>query len=238
MYIRCLSLRCIHAGVARQLIALAPLALALGMSSCTNVRNPVPPGALNLKPDEGIIVATFASKSFNRAGEEVSGSGLASVHIKGEGADREAVLMPLVFPDGSNPLGITTGTGSDVVAVVLPAGNYHIRGWTVRDFAVTASVTFSNRLPMNVPLVVQAGKATYAGRIHPVSIYGKNIMGMRVPGAAFVMITDEYAEDAPKISKAYPSISRSSIRRSNVAAEYKKEMKRIAETPENFFGLF
>lgn len=193
---------------------------------------------MNLKPGEGVIVASFTAKSFNRMGDEVSGSGLASVHIKGEGPDRDAILMPLVFPDGSNPFGIATGTGSDVVAVAVPAGNYNITGWTIRDFAVTAGVTFSNRLPMNVPLEVRAGKATYAGRIHPVSIYGKNLLGMRVPGAAFVMITDEYAEDAPKISKAYPSISRSSIRRSNVAAEYKREMKRIAETPDKFLGLF
>ena len=144
----------------------------------------------------------------------------------------------MVFTGGNNALGISSGTGSNVVAVPIPAGDYHISGWTVQDFAVTAGVTFSNRLPMNVPLKVRPGEATYVGRIYPVSIYGKNLLGMRVPGAAFVIITDEYTEDARKIPKAYPSISRSMIHKSNVPADYRKEMKRIADTPEKFFGLF
>ena len=224
---------------ARALFALSALAMTLGLSSCVNVRYPLTPeAAANLKPGEGLIVATFSAKSFNRAGETVSGTGRASVYVKEESSGEMVILMPHVMPQNRNPHMMGGGNASEVVAVPVPAGNYSITGWTIQDHAVTAGVTFSNRLPMKVPLQVRAGEATYAGRIHPVSIYGKNIIGMRVPGAAFVMITDEFAADASRISKHYPSIRRSSIRKSNVAADYKKEMERIADTPSKFLGLF
>jgi len=221
----------------RHLIAL--MALSLGLSSCVAVHYPVTPEmAANLKPGEGLIVATFSAKSFTRSGETIAGSGRAQVNVKKEDTGELAILIPHVMPVNRNPYLMGGGNASEVVAIPVPAGNYSITGWTIQDQAVTASVTFSNRLPMNVPLQVRPGEATYAGRIHPVSIYGKNIIGMRVPGQAFVIITDEYAEDASKISKAYPSIRRASIRKSNVAEDYKKEMIRIADTPSKFLGLF
>ncbi len=224
---------------ARLRAALPAVAVAAALSSCVNVRYPATPEAVaNLKPGEGLIVATFSAKSFNRKGETVDGSGRASVHVRGEDSGPMAVLMPHVMPVNRNPHLMGGGNASDVVAVPVPAGNYSITGWTIQDHAVTAGVTFSNRLPMNVPFQVRPGEATYVGCIQPVSIYGKNIIGMRVPGAAFVIISDEFQKDAPRISSRYPSIRRSSIRKSEVPAGYKSEMKRIAETPQKFLGLF
>lgn len=219
--------------------ALPVVAMTAALSSCVSVRYPATPeAAANLTPGEGLIVATFSAKSFNRKGETVDGSGRASVHAKGEGSGPLAVLMPHVMPENRNPHLMGGGNASEVVAVPVPAGNYSITGWTIQDHAVTAGVTFSNRLPMNVPFQVRPGEATYIGCIQPVSIYGKNLIGMRVPGAAFVIISDEFQTDAAKISNYYPSIRRSAIRKSDVPAGYKSEMKRIAETPEKFLGLF
>lgn len=229
----------LHSKASRLMVALSAVAMAIGFSSCANVRYPLTPeAAANLKPGEGWIVATFSAKSFNRDGETVDGSGRAIVGVKGEDSGPSAALMPMVMPVNRHPLMIGGGTDSQVVAVPVPAGNYSITNWTIQDYAITAGVTFSNRLPMDVPFQVRPGEATYVGRIQPVSIYGKNLIGLRVPGAAFVIITDEYQTDASRISNYYPSIRRSSIRRSNVPDAYKKEMKRIAETPQKFLGLF
>jgi hypothetical protein len=223
----------------RYLTALIALVMAMGMSSCVTTRYPVTPEmAAKLKPGEGFIVATFSAKSFNREGEIVSGSGSASVHVKGKASSALAILTPSLMPANRGFIMAGGGTPSEVVALPVPTGDYSITGWSIQDYAVTAGVTFMNRLPMDVPFHVKPGEATYVGRIQPVSIYGKNLFGMTIPAAAFVIITDEYAADAHKISKFYPSIRRSSIRKSNVASEYKNEMKRIAETPSKFLNLF
>ncbi len=220
-------------------VALSVLSLAAAISSCTTVRYPlIPEAAGNPKPGEGWIVATFSAESFDRAGKSVRGSGVASVRAKHAQSGELAILTPRVVPPDGNPNFPGKERASEVVAVPVPAGNYSITGWIIQDQAVTAGVTFTNRLPIDVPFQVRPGEATYVGRIRPVSIYGKNILGMRVPGDAFVFITDDFQEDARRISNFYPSIRRSSIQNSDVPAGYKREMIRTAETPEKFLGLF
>jgi hypothetical protein len=74
--------------------------------------------------------------------------------------------------------------------------------------------------------------------MNSLSVYGKNIIGLPVPGEALVIVSDEYQTDTARISKKYPSIRQASIRKSNVAKTYVAEMKRISNTPQKFFGLF
>lgn len=223
--------------------SLLAISFGFGMSSCATVRNPVVPElAQKLKPGEGLIVATFSSKGIDRSGKEVPSQGAASVRASGIGSNKEVIvsILPQLATYERNPmLPMLAGTRpSDVIAIPVPAGGYEITGWAVSDRAVTADVIFTNRLPMKVPFQVRAGEATYVGRINSLSVYGRNLLGMKVPGEALVILSDDYPADAARIAKTYPSIRQSSIRKSNVPELYKSEMKRIANTPHKFFGLF
>lgn len=146
--------------------------------------------------------------------------------------------MPEMFKKEQSDLlplaGIGGALASDVVAVPLPEGDYEITRWAVME----GDVTFSSRLPIKVPFRVKAGETTYLGRMNYLSVSGKNIIGMPVPGKALVIISDEYQTDVARISKAYPSIRQSSIRKSNVSQVYRSEMKRILDTPSKYLGLF
>ena len=219
--------------------------LAAAFSSCTILRNPVTAErAAALRPGEGLVAATFAAKGVNRSGQEVRAGGLVTVHAKGLGSNKsvQVSIRPEIWKKEQSqlvPLAAFGGSEmSEVVAVPLPEGDYEITGWTVMDQAITANVIFSNRLPMKVPFHVKAGETTYLGRMNSLSIYGKNFIGLPVPGEAVVIITDQYPADVARISKRYPSIHRSSIRKSNVPQIYMTEMKRISNTPSKFFGLF
>jgi hypothetical protein len=232
----------VSSGLLRALIISA---LAVAVSSCSTLRNPVTSDrAAALRPGEGLVAATFASKGIDRSGRLVPASGRVTVRAKGLGANQSVriILVPEIFKKEQSELVPLAGFGgtepSDVVAVPLPEGDYEITGWTVADRAVTADVVFSNRLPMKVPFHVKAGETTYLGRMNSLSVYGKNFIGLAVPGQALVIISDQYQADAARISKRYPSIRQSSIRKSNVPQVYVAEMKRISDTPEKFFGLF
>ncbi len=218
------------------------ITIACCLASC-GVRGTIPTGTSHqLQPGEGYVVATFSSKGINRSGKEVTPLGMAFVNANGIN-ENEKVKLAL------SPQFITTEKTStfplfpplrqgETIAIPVPAGNYEIIGWRVNDQAPTAAVTFMNRLPMKVPFQVRAGESTYVGRINALSIYGKNLFGMQVPGEAIVIISDQYSSDARKISQAYPSIKQSSIRDKNVSKAYKAEMMRIANTPPKYFGLF
>lgn len=217
---------------------------ALLACSCT-----VPRGAVTaeraaaLKPGEGLAAATFEFKGMDRSGREVAAS--RQVSVIGEGLEENRSVDLTITPhlaDGKSAAWLSYGglggEPSDVVAVPLPEGKYEITGWMIQDHAVTAGVTFRNRLPMKVPFEVKAGETTYLGRMNSVSIYGKNMIGLPVPGEGFVFVTDHHQEDIPRICKTYPSVKRSSVRRSDVPRVYRDEVRRIVGTPPRFFGLF
>ncbi|MEO7098245.1 MAG: hypothetical protein ABI162_02705 [Luteolibacter sp.] len=229
-------------GLLRALLISASAAV---ISSCSTLRNPVTPDrAAALRPGEGLVAASFASKAIDRSGRVVPVGGKVTVLAKGLGTNKsvQVSFTPEIFKKEQSELVPLIGFGgtepSDVVAIPLPEGEYEITGWRVADHAITADVYFSNRLPMKVPFHVKAGETTYLGRMNSLSVYGKNFIGLAVPGEALVIISDQYQADVPRISKNYPSIHQSSIRKSNVPQTYMAEMKRISNTPSKFFGLF
>jgi hypothetical protein len=135
--------------------------VAAAFSSCSIVRNSVTPErAAALKPGEGLAVATFAYKSFDRSGQLAPGCTRVTIRAKGLGANNsvQAFITPEIFKKEQSELMPLAGFGgterSDVVAVPLPEGEYEITGWTIMATAVTAEVIFSNRLPMKVPFSV------------------------------------------------------------------------------------
>lgn len=217
----------------------------LSFSSCSTLRNPVTSDrAAALRSGEGLVAATFSSKGMDRSGQTVPASGRVTIRAKGLGANKsvKVIIVPQIFKKEQSELVPLDGFGgietSDVVAIPLPEGEYEIFGWTVVDRAVTADLIFSNRLPLKVPFQVKAGETTYLGRMNSLSVYGKNLIGLAVPGEALVIVSDQYENDAARIAKKYPSIPKSTIRRSNVPAIYMAEMKRISNTPSKFFGMF
>jgi len=223
--------------------ALVAMSLAVlgGLSSCTTYNVPVTPELAKARePGEGFIVAGFTLNGITRDGEKVDTVPSVEVFIRGTGATKghNALLVPRVMSKRQDSLSMSFAKPNEALAIPVPAGSYEITGWRIMDAAPGGPVSFMNRLPMSVPFEVRAGEATYIGRANSLSIYGKNIIGMRVPGEALVIITDAHEKDIPRISRFYPSIPRSSIRRSGVPARYKEEMKRISDTPEKFFGLF
>jgi hypothetical protein len=202
---------------------------------------PVTPELAKVRePGEGFIVAGFTINGITRNGEKVDGSPEMEVFIRGTGSSKvsEALLVPRVVPTKGDSLLMRYSKPSVVLAIRVPAGSYEITGWHVKDMGPTAGVSFINRRPMKVPFEVRAGETTYIGRASSLSIYGSNIIGMKVPGEALVIVTDDHDKDLPRITKFYPSIQRSSIRRSDAPAQYKRDMKRIAYTPDKFFSLF
>lgn len=227
---------------------LLAVAAGLALSSCSSIqRRPVSPAlAAAAKPGEGFIAATVVSRGMDRSGKQVPASGRVAVRARGTGSNKSvtATLLPQIADKEAgaftNMLRVEfrPAVPSDVIAIPVPAGDYEITGWSVSDMAVSAEVTFMNRLPLKVPVQVRAGETTYVGRVNALTIYGTNILGMKVPGEALVMLTDEYEKDSQRIASFYPSIRKSSIRRSSVPKLYQQDMRRIAETPSKFFGLF
>jgi hypothetical protein len=216
------------------------LAVVGGLSSCGHRLAVTPEKAKTIAPGEGFILATTSNRGITRAGEKTPGRGFSDVIIQGTGPRKgEQARFALWAAPGNEEAPISRhGFPSDLQVIPVPSGSYEITGWSVMEHAPGGLVSFRNRLPMKVPFEVKAGEATYIGRANTLTIYGKNLFGMTVPGEAIILVTDEYAKDVPKITKYFPSISRSSIRHSDVPAQYKREMKRIAETPEKFLGLF
>lgn len=191
-------------------------------------------------------MATVESRGLDRDGKPVPASGRIAVNAKGTGSNKSVIVSMVPQVATKEPGGFSNFMGpafvasrpSDVIAIPVPAGNYNVSGWSVTDRAVSADVTFRNRLQMEVPFQVRSGEATYIGRINAVTVYGKNILGMQVPGEALVIITDEFGKDLSRIVSEYPAIKRAGIRKSNVSELYRKDLQRIAETPSRFFGLF
>jgi hypothetical protein len=218
---------------------------AVALASCTTIRTPVTAErAASPKPGEGFVTATFAAKGLDHNGKDVTPCRNVTLMAKGTGSNRSVLvnITPQVYRREQSPWIPLEGFGgtrpSDELAIPLPEGDYEITGWSVRTWGMTAEVIFSNRLPMKVPFHVKAGETTYLGRINSLCILGKNLIGIPVPAAALVLMKDEYANDVPRITKSYPSIKRSSIKHSNVPKLYMDEMKRIADTPPKFLGLF
>ncbi|MFD0892463.1 hypothetical protein KBB96_13640 [Luteolibacter ambystomatis] len=202
--------------------------------SCGPVNRPLTPAALQargLKPGEGYIVATFQQKTVMPSGKMENLPGAeASVTIKGPTDDTRVWLEP--YAQGPGQSVMVKGARSEVLAIPMPAGQYSVTGWSLIGQRMTATVSVSNRLPMNVPFEVKAGEATYVGRVNALTIVGRSLIGIPVFGHGFVIVTDRFAEDQSRIAKTYPTIKSSTIRRSNVPAGYLSEMKRIADTPE------
>lgn len=201
---------------------LAVAGIAMLLCSCAVNSSLSPQGIQKrggLKPGEGYIVGSFLTAGIDRSGEEQAPGIVNEVWVTGANGKRASIRPVLTEADG-------------IYAIPVPAGSYDITGWMITGHAVTATVTATNRLPMKVPFQVKPGEATYVGRTLALSIYGKNLIGMRVFGGGLVLITDEFAKDQGKIAKNYPTIPKSIIRNSNVPKLYLAEMKRIADTPD------
>ena len=213
--------------------------LATMLSSCTFSKTPLTPQSVQirgLKPGEGYIVSSFHTSGIDRSGNKQGAAPGNQVLIVGPGTGQwrspRTVLTPMVSDHRGNVLSHGFPKASEVLAIPVPAGDYEIVGWRVTGQAITANVTASNRLPIKVPFQVRAGEATYVGRVNALSIYGKNIFGMQVFAGGLVIITDEFAADQGRIADFYPSIPKSSIRKSDVPKLYMAEMKRVADTPD------
>jgi len=175
-----------------------------------------------LKPDEGLIVGSFHSRTINRNGEALNGN-LMGMEVSGRNTGNKETFG--IYP------GQLGGESKSVFAIPAPAGNYEINRWAITAGGYNSTVTASNRLPMNVPFQVRAGEAVYVGRMNSLAIYGRNLLGLPVFADGAIIATDAYQKDSAEIAKTYPTIQRSKIRKSDVPAAYLKDMKRIADTP-------
>lgn len=202
---------------------LSVLVISVFATSCVTYSSLSPEElkARGLKPGEGLIVGSFHSRTINRDGETVDGN-LMGMEVRGKNSGNNETF-------GIHP-GQLGGESKSVFAIPAPAGNYEINRWAITASGYNSAITVSNRLPMNVPFQVRAGEAVYVGRMNSLAIYGKNLLRMPVFADGVIVASDEYQKDAAEISKTYPTIQRSKIRQSDVPANYRKEMKRIADT--------
>ena len=229
-------LRSIPKALSRAGFLAAAIAMAAtGLSSCSSARYPLDPGALQargLQPGEGYLVGSFHSATLDRKGRQGSRGANSSVYVQGTGAakDHMAVLVPIVMPENRDPYLIGGGKPSEVIAIPVPAGDYEITGWTMTGSGSSGPVTVMNRKPIKVPLQVRAGEATYVGRFHALAITGRNLLGFPIFAEGMIAATDEFAADQPRIRKTYPSLKRTTIRRTDVPALYRAEMQRLADT--------
>ena len=214
---------------------LAAAAAVTGLSSCSSALYPLDAGALQargLQPGEGYIVGSFHSATLDRKGQQGSRGANSSVYVRGTGATKDsmAVLVPIVMPENRDPYLMGGGKPSEVIAIPVPAGDYEITGWTMTGSGSSGPVTVMNRKPIKVPLQVRAGEATYVGRFHALAITGRNLLGFPIFAEGMIAATDEFAADRARIPKTYPSLKRTTIRRSDVPAVYRAEMQRLADT--------
>lgn len=200
------------------------VAISLLATSCTTYSSLSPETlkARGLKPNEGLIVGSFHSRTINRDGEPVNGT-LMGTEVRGKNTGNNETF-------GIHP-GQLGGESKSVFAIPVPAGDYEINRWAITASGFNSTITASNRLPMRVPFQVRAGEAVYVGRMNSLAIYGKNLLGMPVFADGVIVASDQYQKDSAEISKTYPTIQRSKIRKSNVPAAYLKDMKRISDTP-------
>lgn len=222
-------------------LLLSLIGVAVFSTSCGMFggEHPLLPEALErrgLKPNEGYIVAIFDAKAIDRNGQASKMGTLATVSIKGEGTAQgtTASLIPLSSNQQGNPYLAGGGYPSAEVAIPVPAGDYVITGWRLDS----GQLIITNRKPMNARFKVEAGQATYIGSYMALSIYGKNIIGLPVLGDGIILAKDNFAVDRQRIAKKFPVIKSEKIRKSNAAQQYQSEMKRIAESPSGFLGMF
>jgi len=208
------------------------------MVSCSGVlvpRGPESPAALQkrgLKPGEGYLVASFDRVSVTRGGEEGPDRAQSWVSVRPAGGWGGNTVR--LKPSGERSVYFPwkpAGPSSEVVVIPMPAGNYEITGWRVETNNGNAWIEISNRLPIHVPLQVNAGEATYVGRFRSISVWGRNFLGLPALTDGAVLLADDYSKDQSRIASRYPMIQPSTIRRSNAPAAYQAEMKRVAGTP-------
>lgn len=77
---------------------------------------------------------------------------------------------------------------------------------------------------------MRAGEATYVGRSPALAITGRNPLGFPIFAEGMIAATDEFTADQARIRNAYPSLKKTTIRRSDVPALYRAEMQRLADT--------
>ena len=209
---------------------------AAGLSSCGPVLYPLDSAALQargLNPGEGYIVATFQSSQLTSSGKQANRGANTTIAARGKGSAKGTVaaLCPQVMPLNRNPYLMGGGKPGEVIAIPVPAGDYEITNWSMTGTGSSGPVTVMNRLPMKVPFQVRAGEATYVGHFHDIALIGRNLLGFPVFSRGMILASDEFNSDEAKISKAYPTIKRSTIRRSNVPGAFMEDMKRIADEP-------
>ncbi len=219
------------------------LGVALFATSCTTVVYPDKPESVTkVAPNEGFIAMTFDGLGVDQSGKKSLDPGSSNILAKGLGQNKSLrpVIQPTLHNKDSNVVKHIIPTyqtePSNEVVMRLPAGDYEITGWQVIHPAPGGSTFFMNRHEIKIPFTVKAGRTTYLGQTKTLTLWGKNILGIPVPAASYVVITDNFSADASKITKKYPSISRKSIQRSNVPDTFLKEIKRVSEIPPGKFS--
>lgn len=224
-------------------LSIISLGLALCATSCTTTVYPDKPESVSkLKPNEGLVAMTFDGIGVDRSGKKSLNSGSSNILTKGLGQNKTVrpILQPTLHNKESNIAKYVIPTfqteHSNEVVMRLPAGDYEITGWQVSHQAPGGTTFFMNRHEIKIPFTVKSGETTYLGQTKTLTIWGKSILGLPVPAASYVLITDNFTEDASRITKKYPSISRKSIRRSDVPDTFLKEIKRVSEIPPGKFS--
>jgi len=112
----------------------------------------------------------------------------------------KVLMWPLKGPDEKEIVDLGYTGNSFVIA--LPEGSYEFCAYVVAD---GGRVARNDRF--SIPLKVQAGKANYIGRYMSATSYGKNLIGISVPAAAYWVVNDRQADDMPFVLKRNPAVA-------------------------------
>jgi hypothetical protein len=222
----------------RKIVYLFSSVALMSLASCTITKGLSPEGIKErgLKSGEGYIVGSFNYVNFNDPGRIQPGVILrSSVVAQPENkSNRQRIIMDTNWPSKGMNWSLMRADNPPYFAIPVAAGNYEVTNWYVETYGMTVT----NRLPMKVPFQVKAGEAAYIGKANVIALNGKNLLNTPIIMGAVVLITDDYEKDAKEISRAFPSINRSQIRKTNVPSSYLKEVKRISNTPKNWWDAW
>lgn len=103
--------------------------------------------------------------------------------------------------------------------LALPIGDYEFYQYDMSSDTGMSQTRFFARQPFSQPFSVKKGESIYLGQFLARGDWGRSLLGLKVPAAAYFEVTDQYERDMGLLSSKTPTFDPANVHREVIHAK-------------------